>query len=265
MLLHLCQSAKIDSISANDEVTPLKYKQIKSRKIYEEVADELIKMIKDGKLSPGDKLASVQQLAENFKVGRSAIREALSALRAMGLVEMRQGEGTYVKQYDPGALSQSISTAVLMNKEDVKDLLEVRKILEVGSVAVAAANWAGTDLAEIEKSLQEMSEAIGHEELGEKADLKFHIAIARASHNNLLVSLMNSVSETMAVTMRETRRIWIYSHETTSERLYHEHKNIFESIRVRDANRAQQLMLTHLVKVEEVLTAYFEETDGNSS
>lgn len=241
----------------------MQYKPIKSRKIYEEVADELMKMIKNGELNPGDQLASVQQLAENFDVGRSAIREALSALRAMGLVEMRQGEGTYIRAFDPGMLAQSISAAVLMKKDDVKDLLEIRKILEVGAVAAAAANWKEEDLNEIETTLDDMTKAIGSEELGEQADLNFHMAIAGATHNQLLSNLMNSVSETMAQTMRETRRIWLYSQETTSERLYQEHKKIFEAICDRDANRAQQLMLTHLVKVEEVLATYFEETNDS--
>ncbi|WP_132743900.1 FadR/GntR family transcriptional regulator [Scopulibacillus darangshiensis] len=243
----------------------MQYKQIKSKKIYEVVADELVQMIKKGTLKPGDKLDSVQQLAENFQVGRSAVREALSALRAMGLVEMKQGEGTYIKEYDPGALSQSISTAVLMNQGDVKDLLEIRKILEVGAAGSASASWQEKDLDIIEEALSEMKMASGDQELGEKADLTFHMGIANASHNKLLVHLMNSVSETMAETMKETRRIWIYSKETTSERLYQEHKSIFEAIERRDATKAQHLMLAHLVEVEKVLMAYFGETDENAS
>lgn len=68
------------------------YKQIKPKKIYEEVAEAILHMIQTGQLKPGDKLDSVQQLAENFQVGRAAIREALTALRAMGLIEMKQGK-----------------------------------------------------------------------------------------------------------------------------------------------------------------------------
>ncbi|MDR6997848.1 DNA-binding FadR family transcriptional regulator [Neobacillus niacini] len=78
----------------------MNYKKIKPKKIYEEVAEAIQDMIRTGKIKPGDKLDSVQQLAENFQVGRSAIREALTSLRAMGLVEMKQGEGTYVRLFE---------------------------------------------------------------------------------------------------------------------------------------------------------------------
>src|SRR5699024_5861997 len=111
----------------------LEYKPIKQKKIYEEVADAVIDSIKNGYLKPGDKLDSVAKLAENFRVSQSVIREALSGLRAMGLIHMRQGEGTYVTTYDASRFSLPVTTAFLMKKEDVKELFEVRRILEVRS------------------------------------------------------------------------------------------------------------------------------------
>lgn len=116
----------------------MKYKQIKTKKIYEEVADALLDMIKNGELKPGDKLDSVHALSESFQVSRSAVREALSALKAMGLVEMKQGEGTYLKEFELNQISQPLSAALLMKKEDVKQLLEVRKLLEIGVASLAA-------------------------------------------------------------------------------------------------------------------------------
>ncbi|MEH6858320.1 GntR family transcriptional regulator, partial [Priestia megaterium] len=92
----------------------MEYKRIKPKKIYEEVAETLLENIKEGSLKPGDRLDSVQQLAENFQVGRSAIREALSALRAMGLLEMKQGEGTFVREFNSDMLSLPVTSAVLM-------------------------------------------------------------------------------------------------------------------------------------------------------
>ncbi len=130
-------------------------------------------MIQTGQLKPGDKLDSVQQLAENFQVGRAAIREALTALRAMGLIEMKQGEGTYVREFDPAMLSFPISAAVLMNKEDVAHLLEVRKLLEVGAAGVAAKRRTDEDLRAMQSALTQMREAIGDEELGEKRTFYF--------------------------------------------------------------------------------------------
>ncbi|MDQ0243826.1 GntR family transcriptional repressor for pyruvate dehydrogenase complex [Bacillus fengqiuensis] len=234
------------------------YRQIKPKKIYEEVAEALLSMIKGGQLKPGDKLDSVQQLAENFQVGRSAIREALSALRAMGLVEMKQGEGTYVRQFDADFISLPVTAAVLMKKEDISHLLEVRKVLEVGTVGAAAEKRTMDDLQKMKEALDHMKEAAGNEELGEKADFNFHMAIAMASQNPLLVNLMNNVSEMMLETMRETRRLWLYSKQTSSERMYQEHMQIYEAIAEQNASKAQELMLNHLTAVEQVLMKYIE-------
>ncbi|UOR13092.1 FadR/GntR family transcriptional regulator [Halobacillus amylolyticus] len=233
------------------------YKQIKTRKIYEEVADELLNMIKKGDLKSGDKLNSVQQLAEDFSVGRSAIREALSALRAKGIVEMRQGEGTYIREFDPKVLTTSIATAtVLMSEKDIRDLLEIRRILELGSVSSAVENAKESDIKAIEKALSDMHNAKGDEQLGEKADLRFHMAIAEASHNRFLIDLMDSVSETMVEAMFETRRIWLYSQQRTLEKIYQQHKQIFEAIQSKDSAKAQELMLNHLAEVEHTLLKY---------
>ncbi|MCL6615770.1 MAG: FadR family transcriptional regulator [Anoxybacillus ayderensis] len=213
-------------------------------------------MIQTGQLKPGDKLDSVQQLAENFQVGRAAIREALTALRAMGLIEMKQGEGTYVREFDPAMLSFPISAAVLMNKEDVAHLLEVRKLLEVGAAGVAAKRRTDEDLRAMQSALTQMREAIGDEELGEKADFLFHMAIAAATKNPLLVSLMNNVSGMMMETMRETRRIWLFAKQATTEQLLEDHIAIFEAIREQNAELAQERMKDHLGHVEKVLSDY---------
>ncbi|WP_326847700.1 FadR/GntR family transcriptional regulator [Priestia endophytica] len=231
----------------------MEYKKIKPRKIYEQVAEELLLNIKNGDLKPGDKLDSVWQLAENFQVGRSAIREALSALRAMGLIEMRQGEGTFVREFDPSMISLPITTAVLMKKEDIENLLEVRKVLEVGASGAAASKRTEEDLINMKNILEKMLNSVGDEELGEKADFQFHLAVAKASQNPLLVGLMNNVGEMMLQSMRETRRVWLYSKETTSQRLYDEHMQIYKAIEAMDVRRAQDLMISHLMSVEAVL------------
>jgi len=236
----------------------MQYKQIKPRKIYEEVAEAILDMIKKGDIKPGEKLDSVQQLAENFQVGRAAIREALSALRAMGLVEMKQGEGTFVKEFDPMTFTLPLSTAALMSMKDLEHLLEVRKILEVGAAFAAANKRTEQDINAMQFALNEMKSNLENEELGEKADWLFHIAVAAASQNPILISLMNNVSGMMVEAMRETRKIWLYSQQTTAERLYKEHEEIFYAIKEKDPNKAQNLMLKHITNVENVLRKYHQ-------
>ncbi|WP_046175662.1 FadR/GntR family transcriptional regulator [Domibacillus indicus] len=236
----------------------MKYKQIKPKKIYEEVADTLLESIRSGELKPGEKLDSVQQLAESFQVGRSAIREALTSLRAMGLIEMRQGEGTYVKAFEPEGIAFPLQSALLMNKMDLQNLMEVRKILETGIAASAASRRTEEDIRAMREALSEMVAYSGDPERGEKADLAFHLAIAASAGNDLLLSLMNHVSGMTAESMRETRRICLYSPSATVGQLNGQHEAILKAIEEGNSEAAREAMAVHLEYVEKVLHDYME-------
>lgn len=231
----------------------VEYKQIKPKKIYEEVAETILSWIKNGELNPGDKLDSVHQLAEKFQVGRAAIREALSALRAMGLIEMKQGEGTYVKKFDPSMVTFPISA--VMNSKDIFHLLEVRKILEAGSAYASAQKRTQNDLTKMDKALNRMNKMLDDQNLGEEADIDFHLAIANATQNPILINLMNSVSEMMIENMRETRRLILFSKPENSEQLYQQHVEILMAIKNKEHDLARQIMINHLQFVENLLSA----------
>ncbi|MFX3623045.1 MAG: FadR/GntR family transcriptional regulator [Ectobacillus sp.] len=227
--------------------------------MYEEVSDAILDMIKNGTLKPGDKLLPVHQLAEEFKVGRSAVREALTALSAMGLIEMRQGEGTYVKSFSAAAVATFLNTAILMKQEDIMNLLEVRKVLETGVVQAAAMRRTAEDLQEMERWLREMKNGIGDEKIGEQADFHFHMAVSKASHNRILVELMNHVSEMVAETIGETRQLILYGEQTTAERLAEEHRVIYDAIVNQDGEAARQAVYDHLTGVENMLAAVWND------
>ncbi|MES9738678.1 FadR/GntR family transcriptional regulator [Peribacillus frigoritolerans] len=229
------------------------YKKIKPKKIYEEVSDELYEMIRSGSLKPGEQLDSIQQLAENFQVGRPAIREALSALSSMGLIEIKQGEGTFVKTFDPAIMNHPLSAALLMDQDNIKHLLEVRKILESGTAEVAAKKRTEENLIELKDMLFNMDKVSDDEELSDKADISFHVAVANASQNELLITLMNHVSELMTEKMRDIRRAALYSEEMTLKQLYQQHVRIYDAIAAKDEDGARSAMLFHLQSVEESL------------
>ncbi|WP_068677479.1 FadR/GntR family transcriptional regulator [Oceanobacillus sp. Castelsardo] len=235
----------------------MEYKKIRRKKIYEEVADSLIEMIKNKQLNPGDKLDSVEKLANHFDVGRSAIREALSGLRSMGLLEMRQGEGTYVKAFDPSRFTLPVTTAFLMKKDDVKELYELRKILEVGTASLAAEVYEEEDLIPIEKALIVMKNAKNNDEVAASADTDFHMAIASATHNQLLINLMSSVSDLLTESIRETRKVLLYS-RGQSEKLYLEHERIFHALKSRDSELAGRYMRDHLEEVNQDLFKHID-------
>jgi len=240
----------------------LELRKIKPKKIYEEVSEILYEKIRAGVLKPGDRLDSVEQLAEQLQVSRSAIREALSALKAMGLIEIKQGSGTFVKSIQPSQLDFPLSTAILTNKQDVAHLLEVRKIIEMGAAASAAIHRTDEDIQAMIQILDEMKRVQGDGELGEKVDFQFHAAISKASQNPLLATILDQVSGLMIETMKETRRIWLYSKKTTSEQLYDEHMQIFLAIKQQNEELAKHAMTSHLSNVEKVLMQYFETTES---
>lgn len=227
------------------------------------IAETIHEKIRNGQLKPGDRLDSVEQLAKKFRVGRAAVREALSALRAMGLIEMKQGEGTFVKSFELSQITYPLSTAILMNKEDMVHLVEVRQIVETGAAAAAAIKRTEEDLIALSKALEKMRHIEESGRLGEDADFQFHIAIARAAHNPILLSMLDHIAETLFEAQREIRRVWIYSNQTTVEKLYEEHKQIYLAIEEQDEKRARKAMEIHLQNVEKILQSYIESTEKN--
>lgn len=232
-------------------------RRIQTRKIYEEVADSLVNMIKSGELKPGDRLDSVEQLAESFDVSRSAVREALSGMRAMGLVVMRQGEGTFVTKFDASSIQLLKNTGLLMKEEDIREIYEVRKILEVGAARSAALHHKPEDLIPLQKAIEAMKKAKNNGEIGAEADMKFHMAIAKATHNDVLIHLMSSVDEVMLSVLQETRQVLVYTEKKTVT-LLEEHEAIYEAIKKRDSEKAYECMLTHLTNVEKTLEKYIK-------
>lgn len=215
------------------------------------VARKLHLKLTSGELSPGDKLPSVVELAAEYGVGRSTIREALSALKAKGLLDIRQGGGTYVKSPpDEPAFAQE---DWLNRADSLLQLLDVRKVLETGCAALAAKHRAEADLEALDATLNEMADRLDDEIFGEQADVLLHEQIARATHNPMLTELMRTLSERLHESMRDTRSLWFYAEHRSASRLLDEHRSIVSAIRDRDESLASARMGQHLAKVEQVL------------
>ncbi|MFS0655135.1 FadR/GntR family transcriptional regulator [Bacillus sp. 179-C3.3 HS] len=237
----------------------MKYQQIKPKKIYEEVTDALVESIRSGDLLPGEKLDSVQTLSESFQVSRSAVREALSALKAIGLIEMKQGEGTYVKQFNPDQLTFSFSQAILMSQRNVLQLHDVRSIIEIGVVKKAALHRTEDDLYQLSHALEQMKRAEINQEVGEETDLAFHLALATASQNEILVSLVNQISMLLVETLRENRKEKIFSQQSIVQQLYIEHEQIYQAVMTKQPEEAEKAMIIHLEHVQRLLSDVLQE------
>lgn len=215
------------------------------------VTQKLHDKLTSGELSPGDKLPSVVDLAAEYGVGRSTIREALSALKAKGLLDIRQGGGTYVKTPPDAA---SLTREAWVDRADsLLQLLDVRKVLETGCAALAAKHRGDDDLAALAATLQEMEQQLGDDVFGEQADVRLHEQIAKATHNPMLVELMKSLSVRLHESMRDTRSLWFYAEQESASRLLEEHRSIVSAIAQRDEALASSRMGQHLAKVEHVL------------
>ncbi|BBK27622.1 MULTISPECIES: FadR/GntR family transcriptional regulator [Staphylococcus] len=230
--------------------------KISNVKIYEQVADLLLEQIKTGEYEVGDKLPSIQKLAQNYGVSVASIREALNALRTIGVIEIKQGYGTFIKQKEPiffeiGEKFNSLT--------QVEELLELREIIERTTVGKAAIQRSTTDLENMKKALTDMGKAVSDGTSGEAADLQFHLSIAQAANNSLLVELMNNISGLMQDSMKETRKIFIYSKQKTMEKLYEEHEAIYLAIEQQQEEQAIAAMEAHLSEIKATILQNFKE------
>ncbi|MGF7184396.1 GntR family transcriptional repressor for pyruvate dehydrogenase complex [Desulfitispora alkaliphila] len=229
-------------------------KPVKTRRIYEQIVDQIKSLITQGNLHPGDKLLSERELAEHLCVSRASVREALRSLEIMGLLEIKPGEGTYIRKADINTVVEPLVLMFLLEQDKTRELLEVRKGLEVEAVGLAAERALEEDLFSLERALQQMEQGLDISgNAGEKADLKFHFAIAEASHNSILIRLMNTVHDSMNQTLKTTRQLWISNTDGTAERLYEEHRAIYMAIKNKHIEKARQIMYEHLIKVEQEL------------
>jgi len=230
-------------------------KPIKTKKIYEQIVDQIGLLVAEGQLKPGDRLPSERELVERFQVSRASIREAISALEMMGLIEVRAGEGTYIRQVNIDSVVAPLAWMLFIEKDTDLELYEVRKILEVQAAGIAAERAQEDEIRVMYEALEVMRMDLEIDRLGEEADYHFHFAIARATHNKILIRLMNTISDTMQKTLKSSRSK-LYGDRNTPERLYQEHCSLYEAIKNHNVLEAQQLMLDHLVGVETQLAKY---------
>jgi DNA-binding FadR family transcriptional regulator len=230
------------------ELTPLT-----KRNHYEEITEQLKRRILDGQLQVGDKLPSTKELSERFGVGRSTTREALSALKAMGLIEIRQGGGCTVIRSHPAEGTVPELESLRVNRETLLELIEVRQSLEVSIASLAAEKRTEADLAALGDIVRRMERSVGDDLEGERTDVAFHQTLVAATHNGMMSRLFDSIMTPMEQAIREVRRVQLYANRSVASRLLREHKAICDAVARGDAGRAALSMKRHLRHVESTL------------
>ncbi|MCC3371750.1 FadR/GntR family transcriptional regulator [Cohnella sp. REN36] len=227
--------------------------RLTKRNHYEQMTEHLKRQIVEGKLRVGDKLPSTKEISERFGVGRSTTREALSALKAMGLIEIRQGGGCRVIASIPAAPAIPELEALRVNRETLLELLEVRKTLELSIAAIAAAKRTEADVRALRGLAREMASAIGDDKEGERTDLQLHLLLAKATGNQIMLGLFESITGQLERAIREVRRAELYANRSVAERLYAEHAAIVDAVADGDPEAASSRMSEHLRHVESIL------------
>lgn len=203
-------------------------------------------LIASGEFGPGAKLPKEADLSARLGLSRNSLREAVSALELVGILKVRQGDGTYVTSLDPSLLLDVVSLVIDFSPEDsLLQLLEVRRLLEPGAAAMAAARASEEQLDEIGEALERVDERSGIEALVE-SDIAFHDAIARASGNLALTALLGSLSGT-TFRARVTRG---HKDVRAVEETQREHARIYQALRARDPEQAHAASAFHIGSVE---------------
>ena len=219
------------------------------------VTDEAIVKIKEmivsGELRPGDRLPKEADLAAHLGLSRNSLREAVRALSLIHILDVRQGDGTYVTSLEPRLLLEAMSFVVDFHRDDtVLDFLEVRRILEPAAAALAAVQMSDEDVDKLGLLLDEVNPDSSLENLIEN-DLEFHRRIASASGNSVLSSLIDSLS---LPTSRA--RTWRgLTQEGAQERTLAEHRAIYDGLVSRQPEVARAWATVHVAGVEQWLRA----------
>jgi GntR family transcriptional repressor for pyruvate dehydrogenase complex len=224
------------------------------------VTDEAIlrirEMILTGELAPGMRLPPEKELSERLGLSRSSMREAVKALEVMRVLDVRQGDGTYVTSLEPRLLLEALSFVVDLHSDDsVLELFAVRRILEVAAAGLAAGRIDADGVARLRELTASVDHSADVEELVAH-DLEFHSAIAASAGNTYLASLLDSLSSN---TVRA--RIWRgLTQEHAVSRTLAEHDAIVRALESGDAELAQALTLAHIAGVEHWLRSWTDET-----
>jgi GntR family transcriptional regulator, transcriptional repressor for pyruvate dehydrogenase complex len=219
---------------------------VRAPRVTEGAIDKIRERIVSGAWRPGDRLPKESELAAELGLSRNSLREAVRALSQLRVLEVRQGDGTYVSSLEPDLLLESTGfiSHLLLGDTEI-ELYEVRRILEAAAAALAAGRVDIQEKLELAQILDRMGEAENVEELVE-ADVAFHAVVAKAAGNAVLASLLASLATR---TMRA--RLW-HGREADGalEETRNEHRRIYEAIMAGDPDLARAAAAAHIASSE---------------
>ena len=224
---------------------------VRRRRLHEDIVQQFHSLIHQGVLQHGARLPSERLMAEQFKVSRSSVREAIRTLELQGLLVSKPGSGTFINTEDLDSVVALIASTLSSGGETLKEIFEVRHLLEPQIAAVAAERANEEEVGRLSEILEEQQEQIEAGVTGVDADTAFHFALASATHNSALVKVVSAVEDIL----RRSRDLSLQE-PGRPQRSLASHRQILKSVRAGDAEGARQAMEHHLTAVEpETLTS----------
>jgi len=236
------KSAKVTRIKFGREAA--RFTPPSRTSISQDVLDQILAEIREGRIKPGEQLPSERKLMEAFAVGRSTVREALRGLVTLGLVANRQGRGAVVttQAASPFASLRRNVDLEQLNKRALLDLLEVREALEATAAEFAARRATADDIAEIERQHNAVEREVRAQRIYFRQNASFHKAIATAAHNPVLAESINLV----VGQVREYRERMMREATLMPQHDVKEHLAILTAIRRRNPQGAREAMIAHI-------------------
>jgi GntR family transcriptional regulator, transcriptional repressor for pyruvate dehydrogenase complex len=230
-------------------VRPIAFGTVTRDALPDQIASRLIALITEQQLKAGDRLPPERELAATMGVSRSSLREALRALAMLGVAEMRQGDGTYLTNLQPGSLMRSVGLVLALSDSGLEELFEARKLVEPGLAKLAAERISDADAAALAHCAAGTHDVLGDPEAFMWADIELHARIAQAASNAVLERLLESIAGMGIASRRRTGRL-----APVREQSAHDHVEIAAAIAAHDGEAAFVAMLRHLENVERAVT-----------
>ena len=225
---------------------PIHDDEVLSHKIISQITDNVVQ----GRLKPGDKLPPERELAEQFRVSRTVIRDAVKTLAGRGLLQVKHGRGIFIATAEESMAGclEALSNMLGLQDTGVRDLFEVRKVLETRGAELAAEERRPQQLDRLRKIVEDAYQHLEDVPVLSKRDAQFHVAVAEASQNLVLMRIMLALLDLLAKVRLESLSI-----PGRGRLSLIEHEQIIEAIEAQDPYKARQAMLDHLNSVEEAV------------
>ena len=232
--------------SIDEQAAARVYEPIERRKLYELIAEQLLSQISERRLQPGDVLPPERELTRLYRAGRSSVREALRMLESAGLIKPI-GKGSFAVAGYANPLNNSLRLLISLDEASMHDIYELRRIVECEAAGLAAERRTDEQIAQLDEAIEEMRQGLKVAS-GERyidADLRFHLVIAEATRNRLILHSMGALRE---VIRRALMSIFLIPE--SPDRSLVQHEAIRAAIAAGDPQRARAEMRDHLVRVE---------------